>query len=57
MPVLGAVFGGQRQQKGRTELIVFFTPRVIYDMNNMNEATEELKSRLKNLSKDIRNLQ
>ena len=57
VPVLGAAFGGQRQQKGRTELIVFFTPRVIYDMNDMNDATEELKTRLRKLSKDVRNLQ
>jgi type II secretory pathway component GspD/PulD (secretin) len=55
--VLGAAFGGQRQQKGRTELIVFFTPRVIYDMNDMNDATDELKLRLRKLSKDVRNLQ
>jgi general secretion pathway protein D len=57
VPVLGAAFGGQRQQKGRTELIVFFTPRVIYDMNDMNDATDELKLRLRKLSKDVRNLQ
>ena len=36
---------------GRTELIVFFTPKVIYDMNNINEASDELKSRVRKLSR------
>jgi general secretion pathway protein D len=37
----------------RTELIVFITPRVIYDMNEVNEASDELKSRLKKLRKIV----
>ena len=40
IPILGAAFGGKAYQDGRTELIVFFTPKVIYDSNNLNEASE-----------------
>ncbi len=54
IPVLGAAFGGKAFTDGRTELIVFFTPRVIYDSTNINDASEELKSRLKKLSKYVR---
>jgi general secretion pathway protein D len=51
IPILGAAFGGKAYQDGRTELIVFFTPKVIYDSNNLNEASDELKSRVKKLSR------
>jgi hypothetical protein len=30
------------------------TPRVIYDSNQMSDATDELKSRLKALKKDVK---
>jgi len=49
IPVLGGAFGAKSMTKDRTELIVFLTPRVIYDTNQMVEATEELKSNLKRL--------
>jgi general secretion pathway protein D len=51
VPVLGAAFGSRSYTNERTELVIFMTPRIIYDMNNMNEATEELKSRLRNVSR------
>ena len=51
IPVLGGAFGGKAYQDGRTELIVFFTPKVIYDSNNINEASDELKSRVRKLSR------
>ena len=54
IPVLGCAFGSKSFTKERTELIIFLTPRVIYDMNNMNEASEELKSRLKKLSRYVK---
>ena len=54
IPVIGAAFGGKAFTDGRTELIVFFTPKVIYDSNNINEASDELKSRVKKLSKYMR---
>jgi general secretion pathway protein D len=54
IPILGAAFGSKSSTKARTELIVFLTPRVIYDTNQIAEATEELRSRLKRLEKLIK---
>jgi general secretion pathway protein D len=53
-PILGAAFGNKSSTKSRTELIVFLTPRVIYDTNEMVEASDELKSSLKRLQKMIK---
>ncbi len=53
IPVLGAAFGAKSTSKERTELVVFMTPRVIYDTNAIAEASEELKSKLKRLPKII----
>jgi general secretion pathway protein D len=53
LPYVGALFGSHSISKMRTELIVFITPRVIYDMNEVNEASDELKSRLKKLRKIV----
>ncbi len=54
IPVLGNAFGNKNFHKERTELIVFLTPRVIYDTTQIAEATEELKARVKGLSKIIK---
>ncbi len=54
IPILGAAFGHREYSQARTELIIFMTPHVIYDNNQMADATEELKSRLKSLRKDVR---
>ncbi len=51
LPVVGVVFGNKSRSTSRTELIVFLTPHVIYDTNQIAEATEELKSRLKRVGK------
>ena len=53
IPYLGAVFGTKSFSKTRTELIIFLTPHVIYDRNQMADATEELKEKVKRLKKDI----
>jgi general secretion pathway protein D len=55
IPYLGAVFGQKSYTKQRTELIVFLTPRVIYDTNQVQDATQELKDKVKGLKKMIRN--
>jgi general secretion pathway protein D len=55
IPFLGALFGSRSYSKDRTELIVFLTPRVIYDTNQIAEASDELKGRVKSLSKIIKN--
>ena len=54
IPVLGALFGTRGYSKERTELIIFLTPHVIYDSNQMLDATDELKARIKVLRKDVR---
>jgi general secretion pathway protein D len=54
VPGLGALFGNRAYDKNRTELIVFITPRVIYDTNQITEATDELKSGLRRLRKIIK---
>jgi general secretion pathway protein D len=54
IPILGAAFGSRSYNRERTELIIFLTPRVIFDQNDIVDATEELRSNLKRLSKYIR---
>ena len=54
LPIIGAAFGSRVKDFERTELVVFLTPRVIYDMNQTIDATEELKSRFRNLTPIIK---
>jgi len=54
IPYLGAAFGTKSSTKKRTELIIFLTPRVIYDTNQVAEATQELKEKVHGLRKLIR---
>ena len=51
IPILGAAFGSKSISKARTELVVFLTPRVIYDTNQISDATDEIKSGLKHSQK------
>jgi general secretion pathway protein D len=55
LPVIGPAFGAKSTSKSRTELVVFLTPRVIYDANQMVEASDEIKAgmrRIQNMTKD-----
>jgi general secretion pathway protein D len=54
IPYLGFLFGTKSYSKSRTELIIFLTPKVIYDTANIAEATEELRQKVKNLTKLIK---
>ena len=54
IPWVGGVFGSRSYSKSRTELIIFLTPRVIYDTNQIADATEELRQKVKSLSKTIK---
>jgi general secretion pathway protein D len=56
IPWIGWLFGNKIVSKGRDELIMFFTPHVIFDEANMIEASDELRSRVKLLKRDIRRL-
>jgi general secretion pathway protein D len=54
IPVIGAFFGSRSYSKERTELIMFLTPHVIYDSNQLLDASDELKGQIKALRKDIK---
>ncbi len=54
IPIIGAAFGAKSISKGRTELIIFLTPRVIYDTNQVADATDEIRGNLKKLQKVMR---
>jgi general secretion pathway protein D len=54
IPGIGAVFGGKSTTRERTELIIFMTPKVIYDTAEIAEASDELRSRLKRLNKIVK---
>ena len=51
LPGVGLLFGAQSYTKSRTELVVFLTPRVIYDTNQISDATDEIRSNMKKLGK------
>jgi general secretion pathway protein D len=54
IPVVGALFGSRSYSKERTELIMFLTPHVIFDSNQLMDASDELRDRVKYLRKDIK---
>jgi general secretion pathway protein D len=54
LPLVGSLFGAQSITKSRTELVVFLTPRVIYDTNQMVDATEEIRSNMRKVNKLIK---
>jgi type II secretory pathway component GspD/PulD (secretin) len=56
LPWIGWLFGSKSVSKGRNELIMFFTPHVIFDESQLIEASDELKARVKMLKKSIRRL-
>jgi general secretion pathway protein D len=55
IPLLGGLFGAKNYSTQRTELIIFLTPHVIYDTNQITEATEEIRSNLKRVGKLMKN--
>jgi len=54
IPVVGGIFGSKTYSRDRSELILFMTPHVIYDTNDLLEASQELKSRVKKLRKYVK---
>jgi general secretion pathway protein D len=54
IPVVGGAFGSKSTSKSRTELVVFLTPRVIYDTNQIMDASEEMKGQFKKLTKMVK---
>lgn len=51
IPIIGAAFGSRSYNKERTELIIFITPKVIYDTNGITDATEELREQIKDATR------
>jgi len=49
IPYLGLLFGTKSYNKSRSELIIFLTPKVIYDTNQMRDATDEIRNSLKKI--------
>ena len=54
IPYIGGIFGSVNYNKARTELIIFLTPRVIYDTNQVADATEDLKDKVKSLMREVK---
>ena len=54
LPYIGGLFGYRSYTKSRTELLVFLTPRVIYDMNQIQDATKDLQDRMVHLKHELR---
>jgi general secretion pathway protein D len=54
IPLIGGLFGSRSISKARTELIVFITPKVLWDTNQLLDATEEIKDGLKSIRKMIK---
>jgi general secretion pathway protein D len=56
IPWIGWLFGSKSVTKERDELIMFFTPHVIFDESQLVEASDELKTQIKLLKRDIRRM-
>jgi general secretion pathway protein D len=57
IPIFGSLFGSRSSNQGRTETVIFMTPRVIYDTNGVQEASDEIVGKFRKLQRDIRNNQ
>jgi general secretion pathway protein D len=51
IPILGGLFGAKGTNSGRVELIIFLTPKVLFDNSQVMEATDEIKSGLTKMQK------
>ena len=56
IPYVGMLFGNQSLSHGRSELIVFMTPHVIFDESDLIEASNELRDRVRKLRHFVREL-
>ena len=54
IPLIGGLFGSRSVSTARTELVVFITPKVLYDTNQLLDATEEIKDSLTHLKKALK---
>lgn len=49
IPGVGALFGGTTQSNNRTELLVFITPRVVRDAQDLRDISAEMRDRMKGI--------
>jgi general secretion pathway protein D len=54
LPYVGGVFGSKTYSHDRSELILFMTPHVIHDNNDLMEASQELQTRMRKIRKYIK---
>ncbi len=48
VPMLGFLFGKESDERRKTELLLFITPRVIINLADVDEITAEFKSKVRN---------
>ena len=46
IPLLGAAFGSQNNQRTRTELLIMLTPHVLHDQRDARSLTQDLREQL-----------
>jgi general secretion pathway protein D len=49
IPGIGALFGGTTQSSNRVELLVFITPRVVRDQQDLRDISTEMRNRMKGI--------
>lgn len=54
LPWIGGAFGSKTFTKERTELVIFLTPRVIYDTNGIAEASDDVLNGMKRVKRLVR---
>jgi general secretion pathway protein D len=55
IPIIGSLFGDTSITKQRTELVIFLTPRVIYDTPELTDATDDVRLRMRSISRLLKN--
>jgi general secretion pathway protein D len=49
IPFIGGLFGDQQLTKNRTELVMFITPRVVENENDLKNTIEDLRRRMQQI--------
>ena len=47
-PLIGPMFGATSQQRSRTELLVILTPRALYNDEELRQASDEMRDKIRN---------
>jgi general secretion pathway protein D len=54
IPVIGGLFGSRSKSVARTELICFITPKVLWDTNQLLDASDQIRDSLNHIKKDLK---